>query len=201
MVDATALQGLAHPLRVRLLDELSVHGPATATTLGRRLGESSGATSYHLRQLERHGFIEEDPDRGSGRERWWRTVPGGVTMHGHLLRESPATREAANLVLGEMMRSREERHRNWVLTYQHWPAEWVEASVEQTAHLRMRPEEMAALRDEVDAVVTAWSRRLRGREAPDLVDVELQVNLFPVADPDGDVPGAPPAATDPGRTS
>ena len=33
---------------------------------------SSGATSYHLRQLGRYGLIEEDPDRGAGRERWWR---------------------------------------------------------------------------------------------------------------------------------
>jgi DNA-binding transcriptional ArsR family regulator len=68
------LRGLAHPLRLRLLDFLT-DGPATSSILARRLGESSGATSYHLRALERSGWIEEDVSRGRGRERWWRRVP------------------------------------------------------------------------------------------------------------------------------
>ena len=87
VLDATALQGLAHPLRVQLCDQLSMHGPATATQLAARLNESSGATSYHLRQLEKYGFVEEDPGRGSGRERWWRRVPGRITIEGHALAE------------------------------------------------------------------------------------------------------------------
>jgi len=33
--------------------------------------ESSGATSYHLRQLAHYGYIEEAPTK-AGRERWWR---------------------------------------------------------------------------------------------------------------------------------
>jgi DNA-binding transcriptional ArsR family regulator len=69
----TELRGLAHPLRLRLLDFLT-DGPATSSILARRLGESSGATSYHLRALERSGWIEEDTSRGSGRERWWRRI-------------------------------------------------------------------------------------------------------------------------------
>lgn len=50
-------------------------GPATATSLARVLGENTGATSYHLRQLAEHGFIEDDPALGHGRERWWRARP------------------------------------------------------------------------------------------------------------------------------
>lgn len=67
------LRALAHPLRLRLLDLLS-REPATSSILARRLGESSGATSYHLRALEKAGWIEEDTERGRGRERWWRRV-------------------------------------------------------------------------------------------------------------------------------
>ncbi|HVT71372.1 MAG TPA: ArsR family transcriptional regulator, partial [Trebonia sp.] len=37
------------------------------------LGESTGLTSHHLRQLAKHGFIEEVPELGRGRERWWRS--------------------------------------------------------------------------------------------------------------------------------
>src|SRR5688500_779793 len=74
-LDPTALRVLAHPLRVRLVGQLRAHGPATATILGERLGESSGLTSYHLRVLEQHGFVADAVDHPrKGRERWWRSV-------------------------------------------------------------------------------------------------------------------------------
>ena len=61
--DATALKALTHPLRLRMLGMLRIDGPATATGLAERLGLNSGATSYHLRQLAQHGFIEEAADQ------------------------------------------------------------------------------------------------------------------------------------------
>ena len=79
--DAAAARALAHPLRLQLLDLLRFEGPSTATLLGRRVGESSGSTSYHLRQLARYGFIEEAPGRG-GRERWWRFRSRRVMLDG-----------------------------------------------------------------------------------------------------------------------
>ena len=51
-------KALAHPLRRRILAELR-REPASATTLAQALGESTGATSYHLRELAKYGFIEE----------------------------------------------------------------------------------------------------------------------------------------------
>jgi len=62
---------MTHPIRFRIY-ELLREGPATASQLGRTLGESSGVTSYHLRVLARAGAIEEDELRGTRRERWWR---------------------------------------------------------------------------------------------------------------------------------
>jgi DNA-binding transcriptional ArsR family regulator len=67
------LRGLVHPIRLRLLTLLQEEGPATASQLGRRIGQSSGVTSYHLRILADHGFIDEATDRGNGRDRWWRS--------------------------------------------------------------------------------------------------------------------------------
>ena len=80
IVDASALKGLAHPLRMAILESLETRGRATASMLAADLGESSGATSYHLRQLFRHGFVEEVPDHGNARERWWRPVTGGWSL-------------------------------------------------------------------------------------------------------------------------
>lgn len=65
-LDARSLRGLAHPLRMQLLDALRFGGPATASQLAEKLGESSGATSYHLRQLAAHGFVEDAPSGARG---------------------------------------------------------------------------------------------------------------------------------------
>src|SRR5215212_5276227 len=74
VLDARSLRGIAHPVRVRILTSLREDGPATATGLAGRLGESTGSTSYHLRQLAEYGFVAEDTGRGVGRELWWRAV-------------------------------------------------------------------------------------------------------------------------------
>ncbi|MFI1211353.1 ArsR/SmtB family transcription factor [Streptomyces sp. NPDC020802] len=74
--DLGALRALAHPRRQSVLQHLTVHGPATSATLARALQLNTGATSYHLRELARYGFVEETGANGRGRERWWRAVPG-----------------------------------------------------------------------------------------------------------------------------
>jgi DNA-binding transcriptional ArsR family regulator len=73
MLTPRRLRGLVHPIRLRLLTLLQEEGPATASQLGRRIGQSSGVTSYHLRILADRGFIDEAPERGNGRDRWWRS--------------------------------------------------------------------------------------------------------------------------------
>lgn len=72
--DPRALRGLAHPIRLRLRSELVERGPATATQLAARTGESSGTTSYHLRQLASYGLVIDEPALGNGRERYWRAL-------------------------------------------------------------------------------------------------------------------------------
>lgn len=70
--DVTQLKALSHPVRLRILGLLRTLGPATASQVARRLDLNSGATSYHLRQLATHGFVEEAAELGNRRERWWR---------------------------------------------------------------------------------------------------------------------------------
>ena len=72
IADLEALRALAHPRRQRMLQHLGLNGPATSATLARALGLNTGATSYHLRELAKFGFVEEVPGQGTGRERWWR---------------------------------------------------------------------------------------------------------------------------------
>ncbi len=83
-----AFKALAHPMRVKMLHELG-RAPATATSLAEKLGESTGSTSYHLRQLARHGLIVEDPELGNARERWWTPAPSGVNVSPEMVLANP----------------------------------------------------------------------------------------------------------------
>ncbi|TAM90800.1 MAG: ArsR family transcriptional regulator, partial [Jatrophihabitans sp.] len=65
-MDAAALKALAHPLRVQILRVLQLRDQVSVTGLAEELGESTGATSYHLRQLARHGLVEQCPPPAAG---------------------------------------------------------------------------------------------------------------------------------------
>ncbi|MFT4294465.1 MAG: helix-turn-helix domain-containing protein [Micropruina sp.] len=109
---AESLKAFAHPLRMTLYAELQRRGPATASQLARALGESSGQTSYHLRQLERHGFVEDDPEHTGGRERWWRPV--GFRLTDPELMRDPATERAAGAVIGQVIAERTATLTSWL---------------------------------------------------------------------------------------
>jgi DNA-binding transcriptional ArsR family regulator len=74
--ELAALKALAHPRRQRVLHQLTVGGPATSAELARVLELNTGATSYHLRELARYGFIEEAPaaEGAHVRERRWQAA-------------------------------------------------------------------------------------------------------------------------------
>ncbi|WP_445399227.1 ArsR/SmtB family transcription factor [Streptomyces sp. LE64] len=91
--DAAALKALTHPLRVRLLGLLRQHGPATASELAARTGETSASTSYHLRVLARYAFVTEAEHR-DGRERRWRSVHALTSWNNAAMSASPAGRAA-----------------------------------------------------------------------------------------------------------
>jgi DNA-binding transcriptional ArsR family regulator len=103
---AKEVRALAHPLRLRMLESLT-DGPATASMLARELGESSGATSYHLRALAAAGIIVEDLTRRKGRERWWKREPSRIGLISSAPAEDPEY-DAAVAQLESTMLSRDE---------------------------------------------------------------------------------------------
>ncbi|MEU9092260.1 helix-turn-helix domain-containing protein [Streptomyces sp. NPDC048428] len=78
ITELAALKALAQPRRQQILQHLTLHGPATSAILARALGLNTGATSYHLRELARYGFVADTvpQEPGARRVRWWRAVPG-----------------------------------------------------------------------------------------------------------------------------
>lgn len=55
---------LLHPMRLQILDAL--REPGSASTVARRLGVPRQKVNYHLRELEKAGFLEEVEQRKSG---------------------------------------------------------------------------------------------------------------------------------------
>jgi DNA-binding transcriptional ArsR family regulator len=193
ILDAGALRALAHPLRFQLV-ELLAEGPSTASALGRRVGESSGSTSYHLRQLAKEGLIEEAPELGNARDRWWRVVRGGWTLEGFDVLEAEETRDDAQMVLEEVLRARFQRLRRWHREAPRWGDAWVHSTVEMTGRFQLTREELAALTEELVAVVDRYrdlqaDRATPGNEVAGMVPVTVQIDAFPSGDP----PAAPTA--------
>jgi DNA-binding transcriptional ArsR family regulator len=165
VVGPDTLKGLAHPLRLRLIGELNARGSATASQLGEALGESSGSTSYHLRQLHRHGFVEEDTARGTARERVWIPRRGGWSVPVLDLAEDPATAAAADMVLQAQLGLDQQRVLEVMAHAGEWPEEWREATVRRDAHVTLDAEQVAALREELDAVVERYKALAPGADA------------------------------------
>ena len=159
---AETLRGIAHPLRVRLLDLLREDGPSTATRLAERTGQSSGATSYHLRQLAAYGFVVEEA-RGPGRERWWRAAHRRTTLRSDEARESPVEAEAYLRAVATEYADRVDR---WISEAATMPREWDDATALNSHRLRLTAAEAARLVSQVEAVIAGYRREDPNEEAP-----------------------------------
>ena len=171
-MSAEHLRALAHPLRLQLLQVLHAEGPATASQLGRRLGESSGATSYHLRALYRAGMVEEAEQR-NGRERWWRRSPERLVIPNSVPPDASdserAELQAAHAQIESMFVERDEAAlERWMEVRYGLPLEWQDA--QWIGNFRMWAT-AAEVRSFVESVLQLAEQF---RTAPDTADLERQ---------------------------
>ncbi|MGW1232290.1 MULTISPECIES: helix-turn-helix domain-containing protein [unclassified Streptomyces] len=179
-VDARTLRAVAHPLRLRLLNALREFGPATASGLGERLGESSGATSYHLRQMAEAGLVEDAPELGKGRERWWRSVHDGSIFESSAFRQhaDPAVRGAIDFVLHETATSHAEELNAWLGTVGDWSDAWQRSWDMSDFKIRLTPELAMELSRKMHELVESY-RDTVPEDAEDSAVVRTHLHLFP----------------------
>ncbi|UQI48943.1 helix-turn-helix domain-containing protein [Streptomyces sp. HU2014] len=168
---AGAGEGLReHEVRRALLDLLAEVGTVTATEAASRLGYSSGLCSFHLRQLARHGHIEEAPHSG-GRARPWR-----------LRRDTAADGGPAEDPFGDLARGLEdESWQRWLAQRDGAPAEWRhDEAFSAVAYLT--PEEMSRVADAVRRALAPYQdREQRPLARPEGArPVALITRLFPL---------------------
>lgn len=163
--DPRTLRAVAHPVRLGIMEQLSVHGAMTATELADRLDETPSNCSWHLRKLAEHGFVEE-AEGGSGRQRPWQVVNLGMrwgggdespemARAGQALNELMIEREVARL-LSSLARTREDT------------APWQEASISTNSMLWLTADELSEINMAVrDLVMSKIDRFEHPERRPD----------------------------------
>ncbi|MEX0170742.1 ArsR/SmtB family transcription factor [Streptomyces sp. LMG1-1-1.1] len=181
-LDPRSLRGLAHPLRIQLLRALRRHGPATASRLAEQLGESSGATSYHLRQLAAHGFVEDDPTRGKGRERWWKAGQQGTSVDESLYRNpDPEVQGALDIYSHEIATIHTQELGTYLGTRHDWDDSWLGAADMSDFTLRLPADKLRELDEKLHALIESY-RDIAEADAPGAERVRIHLHAFPQHD-------------------
>lgn len=150
--DPETLKAIAHPLRIEILEILDREGEHTASQIAEKLGQTVANCSFHLRTLEKYGYIERAEQRG--REKPWRTAhdsrnlspnpedPQSVTQASHvasLFVQRESQRVLQSLQQGGMSMQDPEWVRTWTVnTSEFW------ATAEEMADLVDRVAELTA---------------------------------------------------------
>jgi DNA-binding transcriptional ArsR family regulator len=190
-LDLVALKALAHPLRIQIIEALSTYGSFTASGLAERLGESSGATSYHLRQLEKHGFVREVDGKGTTRERWWERVPGGLNIGSDAATATEAGRSASTMIFRQIRYNQERLLIDFVdRATEEMPKEWLDGSVITTMSANMTPAQLKKFTGEYMKLAEKYVVPNEDARTPGSRPIQVNFHAFPVLDGEV-VPGEP----------
>jgi len=156
--DPRELAALAHPVRLGIMELLTVSGPLTATELADRLDETPANCSWHLRKLAEHHFVEE-AGGGIGRQRPWQVCSTGLAWD-----ESDATPSGlrAGRALEQMMLERQVTrfHQARAQLHDDGEEDWADAATATQAASWLTLDELDALNTEIRTVLERYGDRL-----------------------------------------
>jgi DNA-binding transcriptional ArsR family regulator len=183
ITDARTLRAFAHPVRIALMEALSLEGAMTATEVGERIGESPTTCSFHLRQLAKYGFVEE-AGGGKGRSRPWRMTSIGMSFAD--VHDDPATEIAASALHRVVLERQLGRYQTWLETKTAYPQPWRKAANNSEYVFYLTPGELEQLNDKLSALLIPLLReRLAdpSKRPPGSVPVEMLVFSYPIGLP------------------
>lgn len=182
LTDPRAMRAITHPVRLALIEALSLEGPLTATRAAEVIGESPTTCSFHFRQLAKYGFVEQAAT-GPGRMRSWRLTRVGMRFTD--LHDDPATRIAAR-ALSRTLRERSfARLQAYYEERSSYPVSWQEVTGSSDFTLHVTPDELRAVDEEVTAILRRYRDRIAhpDRRPPDSLPVEVLLFAYPVSPP------------------
>jgi DNA-binding transcriptional ArsR family regulator len=194
ITDARTLRALAHPVRIALIETLSVGGPMTATQAGESIDESPTTCSFHLRQLAKYGLVEE-AGGGKGRSRPWRMTSIGLSIS--VDHDDPEAQIATRALLRLTRERYLDRLRTWMEASPTYPREWQDAAGHNEHVFFMTAEELKQLNDELtELLLPRFRERLTdpSKRPAGSVPVEMLLFSYPLRLPvDGGQPAGPDA--------
>jgi len=180
--DARMLRAVAHPVRNRILAELSATGPMRAADIAAQIDVPANQASFHLRQLAKYGLVVEAPELARDRrDRVWRTAsPRGWSVDLEELEKEPGGASAvevfrqqagaeAHRLIDQALRSHKDEKRH-VMVSDH--------------ALRLTKAESRKLSEELTDLVEKWRARTEGKGGGRRTQRLLMV-LQPYDDADG----------------
>ena len=156
LTDPRALRAYAHPVRMKLVGLLRREGPLTATRAAELLGESSGTTSFHLRQLAKYGLVEE-AGGGTGRQKPWQATALFTNLPSVV---EPGGVEASIAVRSALVSLYHQSLLEFIARAPDEPAEWQEASRISDLMLYLTVDELAELTESVHQLLMRYTDRL-----------------------------------------
>ncbi|MGO8888323.1 MAG: winged helix-turn-helix domain-containing protein [Streptosporangiaceae bacterium] len=183
ITDARTLRALAHPVRIALIEALTLGGAMTATEAGERIGETPTTCSFHLRQLAKYGFVEE-AGGGKGRARPWRVTSIGYSLAS--VQDDPEAEIASNAVLRLWRERTLGRYQTWLETKATYPRRWREAASDNEYLLYLTADELDQLNEELtNLLLPRYRERITdpSLRPPGAVPVELLTFSFPIGPP------------------
>ena len=160
--DPRVLRAIAHPVRTRILEELSASGPIRAADVARQLGIPANQASFHLRQLAKYGLVEEAPEEARDkRDRVWRSTSSSLTVNLRDLSEAPGGKAAVR-VFRQTKKAWSHHLVDRAYDTERPPGGGVFSSAEHV--LKLSDDEVLELRQELTALVDSWTARTRSRD-------------------------------------
>jgi predicted ArsR family transcriptional regulator len=169
------MRALTHPVRLALLEVLATEGPLTATEAGELIGESSTTCSFHFRQLEKYGFIEE-AGTGPGRQRHWRFAHGGMRFSD--TSDDPEANIAAKSLSRLVTDRAIARMQAYEDTKANYPKDWQQAAEATESVLFVTPDELSELNADIRALLENHRERLTNADARPADSRLVEVLLF-----------------------
>jgi len=162
ITEPAALEALAHPVRLDLINYLMSNGPATASACARSVGDTPSNCSYHLRTLAKFGLVGEAVS-SDGRERPWRALVTGLAF-GPADPAAPMPEGAVRMLAVSVQRD-QQLARDYLARRDEVPPRWRAADGYATYTLRMTPRELTALGEQIDALIRPYIAATR-EDAP-----------------------------------
>lgn len=181
--DVRTMRALAHPQRLAILTFLMSGPPRTATECAQEVDASASACSYHLRELQRFGFVERAEPTDDGRSRPWKATAVSFSVGNDWTDSSPTTVAARHAVTEADLKENLRLVRRFLEASVELEPTWGSAVDFHTYGLVLSPEELTELNEQIRRLLKPYRAGDRRNIPDDATAVHVVYQAFPRVPP------------------